>query len=193
MSAFDHRYWNLAQVAVWVIYREKVLVEQFAIPDRNSYIAIGKYPTMWPDGRSEKGPQQELWRALVDSRLNAQGYPRNNPERLVDIPPADWNNLIIDPPTAYLRGRGSIRLEPWVDFVIDSAEVKKLWRSEFETSGRTRFDWAAIRTIHDDVRANNPEMTKNELMNDIALAFAARFDREPPSRTSLQRNMKGWS
>jgi hypothetical protein len=190
MSAFDDRYWNLAQVAVWVIFREKALVERFAIPERDAYIAIGMYPKNWPAERNKKGSQQELQRALVDGRLNAQGYRSHERERLVDIPPADWNNLILDPPAAYLRGPNSKRLEPWVNFVIISAEVKKLWRSVFETSGRTRFDWVAIHAIHDEVSATNPSMTKNALMVEIQGAYHDQFNREPPSRSQLQRMLK---
>lgn len=190
MSAFEDRYWNLTQVEAWVIYREKALVERFAVPDRDSYVAIGMYPKNWPDGRSKKGSRHELWRALVGGRLNAQGYRSSDPERLVDIPPAEWNNLIIDPPAAYLRGPDSRRIEPWVGFVIESAEVKKLWRSAFETSGRTRFDWAKIRAVHDEVSANNPGMTKNALMVEIQGAYRDQFNREPPSRSQLQRKLK---
>jgi hypothetical protein len=193
MSAFDDRYWNLAQVAVWVIYREKALVEQFANPERDAYIAIERYPKNWPAECNKKGSQQELQRALGDGRLNAQGYKRSGPEHLVDIPPADWNNLILDPPAAYLRDPDSKRLEPWFGFVIDSADVKKLWRSEFETSGRTKFDWAAIRAIHDKAKAQNPRMSQNDLVVEIQGEYEERLNKNAPSRTSIQRHMKSWT
>ncbi len=193
MSAFEDRYWNLTQVEAWVIYREKALVERFAVPYHHSYVAIGMYPKYWPDGRSTKGSHQELWRALVNGRLNAQGHPSSDPERLDDIPPAEWNNLTIDPPAAYRRGPDSRRIEPWIDFVIVSAEVKKLWRSEFETSGRTRFDWAKIHAIHDEVKAQHPEMSQNDLMVEIQGAYEERLNKNAPSRTSIQRHMKSWT
>ena len=65
MGGFDHLFWNLAQAAVWVVYREKDLVDQMANADRDSYAAIGMYPSMWPKDRRRQANVNELYNALL--------------------------------------------------------------------------------------------------------------------------------
>ncbi len=55
MDAFDDKYWNLAQAAAWVIYREKKLVTQFEQPTRDEFMSLGMYPSMEPSFRHEVG------------------------------------------------------------------------------------------------------------------------------------------
>lgn len=55
-DAFHDQYWNLCQAAVWIEFREKKLVEQFAapegqVPDGDAYRALHFYPLMWPPER----------------------------------------------------------------------------------------------------------------------------------------------
>ena len=41
MALADSKYWNLAQVAAWVMYREMELVVQFEHPSRTGFMALG--------------------------------------------------------------------------------------------------------------------------------------------------------
>ena len=79
---FDGKYWNLAQAAAWVEYRENQLVEDFDTADRDAYMAVGMYPTMWPAGREWHGSVEELRRALEEARLASWGFRADAPDTL---------------------------------------------------------------------------------------------------------------
>ena len=85
-QAFDDKYWNLAQAATWVEFRERGLVEQFSSADRDAYIALNWYEEMWPAGRKRRGSIKELERALLEERLRSRGYRTTNPNVLTEIP-----------------------------------------------------------------------------------------------------------
>jgi hypothetical protein len=40
MSSFDDKYWNLSQVAAWVIYRDQQLIEILVKPSREAFAAL---------------------------------------------------------------------------------------------------------------------------------------------------------
>lgn len=67
-----------------------------------------------------------------------------------------------------------------------------MWRGQTETNGRTRFDWPVIKEINKKIIQNNPDMGKNEIIAEVQLEFQNLFHKEPPSRTSLQNNIKTW-
>lgn len=189
---FDVKYWNLAQGAAWVEFRERRLVEDFSTADRDAYMALGLYPSMWPSGRERRGNIAELHRALVEGQLTSWGYRLTDPEHLIAIPAAEWADLVISPPLARVAGRSGGDRERWTDIRVRSADMKRLWRGPHEVSGRTKYDWAAIRTIYDEQRASNPDFTQNELIDEIQRVFEARFNRESPGRTTIQDHLKRW-
>jgi hypothetical protein len=41
MDSFDDKFWNLAQAAAWVVYREKELVTRFEHPTREGFMSLG--------------------------------------------------------------------------------------------------------------------------------------------------------
>ena len=94
--------------------------------------------------------------------------------------------------TRRLKPLYSDNAQPWTDIRLESAAVKKLWRSEHEISGRTKFDWDAVRAIHDELLERNPDFSQNELIIEIQGAFRDQFNKEPPSRPSIQRHLKSW-
>jgi hypothetical protein len=191
-TTFDAKYWNLAQAAAWVEYRERRLVEELVAADRDAYMALGMYRSMWPSGRERRGTVDELRRALEDDRTTAWGYRRTDPDHLTAIPAAEWTDLVITPPFARVAGRSGGDRERWVDIRILSADMKRLWRGPHEVSGRTKYDWAAIRTIYDEQRTSNPDFSQNELITELQGVFRDRFNREPPSRTTIQGHLKRW-
>ena len=99
MTAFDEPFWNLAQAAAWVAYRETELVEQLANADEAAFTAFGLYPTMWPEGRTQYAQLSELHRALIEGRLASKGYQEDRPSKLTEIPREDWQDLNLRPPT----------------------------------------------------------------------------------------------
>lgn len=189
---FDAKYWNLAQAAAWVEFRERRLVEDFGAADRDAYIALGLYPSMWPTSRERCGSVAELHCALVEGQLTSWGYRLTDPEHLIAIPAAEWADLVISPPLARVAGRSAGDWERWTQVRVRSADMKRLWRGTHEVSGRTKYDWAAIKTIYDEQRASNPDFSQNELIDEIQRVFEARYNREPPGRTTIQARLKRW-
>jgi hypothetical protein len=192
-TAFDSKYWNLAQAAAWVEYRERRLVEDFCAADRDAYIALGLYPSMWPSGRERRGSVTELHRALVEGQLTSWGYRLTDPVHLTAIPAAEWADLVISPPFAWVVGRSGGGGERWTDIRVRSADMKRLWRGPHEVSGRTKYDWAAVQAIFTEVKTQNPEMSQNELITEVQGAFEDRFNKGAPSTTSFKRKIKTWT
>ena len=188
---FDGKYWNLAQAAAWVEYRENQLVEDFDTADRDAYMAVGMYPTMWPAGREWHGSVEELRRALEEARLASWGFRADAPDTLQEVPALEWADFVIRPPLVAFIGQ--LSNFPWHNVRVLSEEMKKLWRSLNEVNGRSKYDWAVIRTMYDEVRALNPKMTMNELIIEAQGAFEERFKKGAPSRTSFQNKIKTWS
>jgi hypothetical protein len=192
MTAFDEPFWNLAQAAAWVAYRETELVEQLANADEAAFTAIGFYPTMWPAGRTQYAQLSELHRALIEGRLASKGYHEDRPSKLTEIPREDWQDLNLRPPYAFDQRYPGRRHEPWTHIRVVSADVKRLWRSTLETAGRTKFDWPAIRVLYEQARKTNPKFSQNQLIEEVQLAYQQKYNKEPPSRTAFQRHIPEW-
>lgn len=191
-TTFDAKYWNLAQGAAWVEFRERRLVEDFGAADRDAYIALGLYPSMWPTGRERCGSVAELHCALVKGQLTSWGYRLTDPEHLTAIPAAEWADLLISPPLARIAGRSGGDRERWTEIRVRSADMKRLWRGTHEVSGRTKYDWAAVQAIFTEVKTQNPEMSQNELITEVQGAFEDHFSKGAPSTTSFKRKIKTW-
>lgn len=192
MDGFDHPFWNLAQAAVWVVYREKDLVEQMANADRDSYAAIGMYPSMWPKYRRRYAGVSDLYSALLNGRIKARGYHVDAPNTLDDIPADQWQDMALNPPVASLRREGTYREERWTQIRLKSADLKRLWRSTDEVNSRTQYDWDVIRELVEEAKRSNPNFSENELIIEAQGMFEERFHKKAPSRTSFQRHIKEW-
>jgi hypothetical protein len=190
-SAFENSYWNLAQASAWVEYREKQLVDELAQADRAAYIAISMYPSMWPKGRERRGRIEDLRRALEEGRLISSGFRRGGQERLEDILAAEWADYVIRPPLVSLFGHPNNL--PWERVRVLSAEMKRLWRGVNEVEGRSRFNWAAIQKIFNEVKTQNSEMSQNELILEVQGTYEDRSKKNAPSRTAIQDKLKTWS
>ncbi len=189
--SFDDKYWNLAQACAWVEYREKQLVNDFSVADRNAYMAIGLYPLMWPKGRKRLGSFEELRRALEQGRIKSSGYRRNTPDNLEEIPAAEWTDFVIRPPLVSFAGQPNN--QPWNAVRLLSADMQRLWRSVDEVDGRSKYDWAALREIYEALQTQNPKMSKNELILELQGAYEDRRNKNAPSRSTIQRNISNWS
>lgn len=192
MDGFDHPFWNLAQAAVWVVYREKGLVEQMANADRDSYAAIGMYPSMWPKIRRRYAEVHDLYSALLNGRIKARGYHVDTPNTLDDIPAAQWQDMALYPPFARIEREGTYQEELWTQIRLESADLKRLWRSTDEVNSRANYDWDKIRGLYEDARRSMPDVSQNKLIEEAQLAFQERFDEDPPSTSSFKRHIKNW-
>jgi len=158
MTTGEHKYWNLSQAAAWVVYRENSLVEDLVSPEPGAFGAIGMYPTMWPKGRKTVGRLEELHKALASGRLTARGYRKSAQHILADIPKREWANLHLAPPHAYDAAQLVQKIEPWRSIQLDAADLKRLWRSEMDVKGRSKYDRELIRSLYDKAKTDNPEM-----------------------------------
>lgn len=192
MTHFDEPYWNLAQAAAWVVYREKKLVDDLTNTDAESFAAIGMYPTIWPNHRKQHGKLSALHNALSDGRLQAKGHHEDAPDTLAVIPSEAWSDLNLHPPSAYDRRYPGKLFQPWKDIRVKSADVKKLWRGIDERLGRTKFDWGKIRGIYEDVLKRNPDYSQNKLIEEVQLEYQTKFSNEHPSRSAIQNMIKTW-
>ena len=101
MDSFDDKFWNLAQAAAWVVYREKELVTRFEHPTREGFMSLGLYSSMEPTSRQKFGSLRDLSLALSDERLQAWGCRANDDSYLEAIPGLEWLDLDLAPPFAY--------------------------------------------------------------------------------------------
>ena len=187
---FEAKYWNLAMAEAWVKFRKREIVEKFDGPSAESWAAYNMYPTMW-DTKSVDA-SMPLQSALTSGKLEAFGH-RNAPGASMEmIPSIEWETLIFDTATPYRRLVSNAKDVPWANIRVESADVQKLWRHQTETEGRMRFDWPAIKKLYETALQNNPDMGKNEIIAEVQLEFQNLFHKEPPSRTSLQNNIKTW-
>jgi hypothetical protein len=137
MDSFDDKFWNLAQAAAWVVYREKELVTRFEQPTREGFMSLGLYSSMEPTSRQKFGSLRDLSLALTNERLQAWGCRANDDSHLEAIPSLEWPDLDLAPPLAYHAKNRAHRYQPWTDIRVESAAAKKLWRTPLEKDGRS--------------------------------------------------------
>jgi hypothetical protein len=129
MDPFDDKYWNLAQAAAWVVYREKKLLTQFEHPTREGFMSLGLYSSMEPTSRQKFGSLRDLSLALTNERLQAWGYRANDDSYLEAIPGLEWPDLDLAPPLAYHVKNRPQKYQLWTNIRVESAAAKKLWRT----------------------------------------------------------------
>ena len=183
-------HWNLCETAAWVVFRNLSVVERFSGPAPENWQAYMMYDSMWLCPKVTE--PSELGDALRSGRLSAKGRTSGPGSKMTTIPAIEWETLVISPPSAYRLLPDKTKDTPWYDIRVSSADVQKLWRSTSETTSRAKFDWVTIRSIHEELRLLNPEFSKNELIKETQQAFQDKFNKEPPSRSSFQRQITKW-
>jgi hypothetical protein len=191
LGNFDDKYWNLAQAGVWVEYRSQDLVNEFEYASRIGYMALGFYPTMHE--HKKVASLSELHRDLVNGRITAWGHSRESSTKIEQISVIEWTDLRLSPPHATKEHPLAGTIEPWTDIRLESTALKKHWRSVHETTGRTKFDWDEIQKLHKQAKERNPEFTQNALIEEIQAMYEERFNKEPPGRATIQKNIKSWA
>jgi len=183
-------HWNLTETAAWVVFRNLSVVERFSGPSPDHWQAYMMYDSMWLCPKVTE--PSELGDALRSGRLSAKGRSGDPGSKMMTIPAIEWEALIVSPPSAYRLLPDKTKDTPWHDIRVSSADVQKLWRGTSETTSRAKFDWVTIRSMHEKLRLLNPEFSKNELIKETQQAFQDKFNKEPPSRSSLQRQITRW-
>ena len=183
-------HWNLTETAAWIVFRNLSVVVRFSDPAPENWQAYMMYESMWLCPKVAE--PSELGDALRSGRLSALGRSGDPGSKMMTFPAIEWETLIISPPSAYRLLPDNTKDTPWHDIRVSSADVQKLWRGTSETTSRAKFDWVTIRSMHEELRLLNPEFSKNELIKETQQAFQDKFNKEPPSRSSLQRQITRW-
>ncbi|MBC2837618.1 hypothetical protein [Paragemmobacter straminiformis] len=183
-------YWTLAQAAAWVVFREVAVVERFAPPNADHWGAFLGYATGW--GWSKRvGRFEELVIKLCDGRLTAFGQRTADGAREA-IPASTWIDLVPDVDAGpYICLPSGAEVRPWFGILIRSADVERLWRRTSEVEGRSKFSKEWFRERFRQLRAANPDRSKNELMEDLNGQFQDETKRKPPARSTLQGILDG--
>jgi len=189
-QGFHAKYWNLAMTAAWAKFRNREMVDKFDGPTPEDWKAYNMYPSMWKGKPQEK--TLSLHNALITGKLKASGHHNASNSQMAPIEPIEWETLIIAPPKVYRCLPHNIKDEPWLNIRIVGADVQKLWRSKIETSGRSKYDWPTVKRIYKELLTSNPDISQNEIIEEIQLEFQNQFSKEPPSRTTIQNKIKIW-
>lgn len=194
MSEFDKPFWNLCQAAVWVEFRERDMVEKFAVADHEAYKALHFYPEMPFEGkiRVRIGESQDLERALLDGRLASSGFRQENQDTRTSIPKSAWVDVYLDPPHALDRRPERRGRETWRHILIKSADIRRLWPTPDEGKARELYDWGKIESWYREIVAEKPEMSQNNIIREIAVRHEKQFGSKGPSRSAIQQHMKSW-
>ena len=176
--------------AAWVKFRKREIVDKFDGPSPESWTAYNMYSSMWDTKPADAA--LTLHDSLISGKLVAFGHRSTPGASIEKIPSLEWETLILAPPSAHRRLPNNEKDEPWINVRVTAADVQKLWRGQTETEGRSRYDWIAIKEIYGTLERNNPDMSQNELVLEVQLAFEQRFSKDPPSRTSVQSKIKTW-
>ncbi len=192
MRAFDNPDWNLAQAVAWVRFRKREVVDLLSANARTNYSDLCLYPPEWLKGAKEFGGQNELLDALRMKRLVARGVRTRSAEGPEIIPADEWSYMSLTPPRAFSSLDGISRREVWTSILVNSADLKRLWRSELEIEGRSKYPWPEVRKLYFELIRTNPEISQNELIEELQEEVSEKLKRKPPSRSSIQTKIKRW-
>jgi hypothetical protein len=194
VSPSDTRYWSFAQALAWTIYRRNDLVD-YVGPGRGGRLSlVAAYPSQFSPPPERIGDGDALLQALRDGRLKATGIPASGDGLRREIPAEDWLRLKRHGASVFQISDDRLQtLVPWRDITLRSASVKNLWRSGHEVSGRSKYDWYAIQRLYQELRASNPDFSQNELIIETQGRYQEEFNKEPPSRSAFQRQIRTWN
>jgi hypothetical protein len=173
------------------MYRRRDLVAYVGEGGRVGLIAL--FPTHFSPKPEKIEAPQALIVALENGQLAADGIRVGGTGARETIPSSEWANALISGDHLSWASKGSTVAARWHDITLDRAAVERHLRSRPEVAARTKFDWGILRKMHNEIRARHPEFSQNELMLELQGAYRDRLNKEPPSRTTLQRQIGRWS
>ena len=163
------KFWTFEQALAWVLYRREDIVSYVGPGSSGSLRLVAMYPTHFGPQLEKIGKSNDLLAALQNGNVIASGCHDANVAERQEIRPEDWLDLRHYGGKVFrISDDGKRTLYPWHDIALESEKVKKHWRSQSEVTGRTRYDWKTIKEIHDEVKSQNPNISQNELITEIA-------------------------
>ena len=190
MPNFDSRYWNLSQAAAWVVYRKRKLVEQFSTESADARRALSIYPKM--HGFERAGNLDDLVNTLTLGKLVAWGRRNDIKDELEAIPSREWPDLWLSPPSVKRSHRKAGQIEPWTDLRFESSDLKKHWRSQWETEGRTLYSWEVLEEMWHEICERLPAFSQNKKIEELQLEYGSQRT-SVPSRSAIQERIKRWN
>ena len=182
-------YLTLAQSAVWVMFRDALVVDKFPSDRPTHWGAYMMYPGDWDKPVVEEN-WRVLFRALEAGRLVATG------RRAVDgirepIPSSTWIDLIADLDEGpYLRLQSGAAVRPWTDILVSRSDVEQIWSRASSPNGRAAYDRSWIRDRYVELKKLHGALSKNDLIVEVQLAYQTAFDGIEPPRPTIQRYIK---
>ena len=188
---FSSRHWSFSQSVAWVMYRRRDLVEH--VGGGGSVGQIALYPNLFSPKPERHAAPKELVSTLKNGQLVAEGIRVGGAGARETIPASEWSSVQISGDHLTWVSGGNTVPTRWTDILLDRAAVLRRWRAPNEVDARTKFDWPVLREMHDEMRARHAEFSQNELITELQGAYRDRFNKEPPSRSTLQRQIRQWS
>lgn len=184
------RHWTLAQAAAWIFFRDISSVALFTPPRATGFVAYLMYPD--PDKKPVVHEQwHDLFRKLEARLLVATGRRSADGVR-EEIDAKHWVDLIPDVDTGpYLKLPSGAESRPWVDILVQRADVERLWRRSSEVDGRSKFSKVWFRDRYLQLKEANAGSSKNELMEELSDQFQEETKRKPPVRSTIQGYLIG--
>ena len=189
MTKRSEDYWTLAEASAWVVFRATSIAALFGPPSPSDWVAYMMYPSHW--AVPQVGEHLEVFSALAGGRLTATGRSGAPNALRQNIPAEEWADLVPDVRGPYRRLADGRKLEPWQDILVRRADVERLWRRPSEVDGRSRYPKVWFQDRYKTLKAANPASSKNELMEELQLQYQEETKRDPPSRSAVQRYLKG--
>lgn len=189
MPSTASKVWTLSQASAWVVFRDLSVVELFAPPNPENWASYLAYPTMRKAGKI--GEPLEIITALKAGDLVATGRRSSRGAPREEIPAREWEDVVFDVIGPYRRLENGTKDEPWRDMLVESADVKRLFRGPTEVEGRSRFSKTWFQDRYSKLREAQPSVSINEHIAELQVQFQQETKREPPSRTTIQRYLKG--
>ena len=189
MSDTDRVYWTLAEASAWVVFRDTSIVALFGPPEPSDWVAYTMYPSHWT--APQVGQQLEMFTVLAGGRLTATGRSGAPNALRQNIPTEEWADLVPDVRGPYRRLADGRKLEPWQDILVRRADVERLWRRPSEVDGRSRYPKVWFQDRYKALKTAMPASSKNELIVELQVQFQEETKRDPPSRSAVQRYLKG--
>jgi hypothetical protein len=194
MPSFTERYWNLGQVAAWVVYRSRKLVNEFQSPTDHQWGGLTLYPTM--HSYEAVASLKELQQGLINGNLLAWGRTQNPAGEFVEVSAVEWTDLTIRPPRVFRSGPGSSQVQTWIDLRFEREAVLRAWpdpHAVIRPSRRSKLDWDAVDRKINALKATDLDissMSGHGLSKRIRHMMASEYDsHQIPAERTLRQHL----
>ena len=143
-------------------------------------------------GFERAGNLDDLVNSLTLGKLVAWGRRNDIEDELEAIPSREWADLWISPPSVKRSHRKAGQIEPWTDLRFESSHLKKHWRSQWETEGRTLFRWEDLEEMWHSINQRLPAFSQNKKIEELQLEYGTQHS-SVPSRSAIQEHIKRWN